>query len=66
MALRRALEILKAGEQANDRLYRLTVDVPPPAVRYRWTDGGTRRRPEPARRANSPWSLMLGSAHEAT
>jgi hypothetical protein len=66
MSLRRALEILNAGEQANDRLYRLTVDDAPPALRYRWTDGGTRRRPEPRRRAGSPWSLHLGSAHEAT
>ena len=67
MALRRALEILIAGEQANERLHRLAVHEHPQPVRHRWTDGGTRRRIVTGQLTLPRWSMTLASApHEAT
>jgi hypothetical protein len=62
MALRRALEMLEAGEQINDRLYRSTVDLHPSVEVRRWSDSGTRRRLAHLHRARPGWSFALRTA----
>jgi hypothetical protein len=56
MALRRALELLQAGEQINDRLYRSTVAAHPPVEARRWSNAGTRWREARLRRPRPGWS----------